>query len=376
MILLLISLASLAAWVYLTFFHGPFWLSGPELPAPSAQQARRIAVVIPARDEADSIERCLRSLLAQVLDAELTIVLVDDNSTDGTRAIAARVAAESTSAHKLVILTGKPLAAGWSGKLWAVHQGLQHPAAQEAEFVLLTDADIQHAPHHLARLLAKAEADQLDLVSEMVRLHCATFAERALIPAFVFFFQMLYPFRRAANPRSKVAAAAGGTMLVRSRALQRIGGVEAIRHNLIDDCALAAVLKHSGGRIWIGHADDTLSLRVYDGPGEIWNMIARTAYVQLRHSPLLLAGCVLGMSLLYLVPVGFLLLDTTRWIALSAWLLMSALFQPTLRRYRVLHLWGLALPGIAVFYMAATVASAVRHHLGRGGGWKARTYSS
>jgi len=374
MFLLLLSLVSLAAWLYLACFHGLFWISGPELPEGTPISASRIAVVIPARNEAESIEPCLRSLLAQQIDAELTILLVDDNSTDGTAEIAARLAATPKAEHRLVVIHGKPLEPGWSGKLWAVHQGLQHAAEQAAEFVLLTDADIQHAPDHLARLVSKAQQDKLDLVSEMVRLHCGTFAERALIPAFIFFFQMLYPFRRTADPRSKVAGAAGGTMLVRRAALDRIGGVTSIRANLIDDCALARAIKHSGGRIWLGHAPDTLSLRVYQGPGEIWNMIARTAYVQLHHSPLLLAGCILGMSLLYVAPVALAFVAVSRWVALATWLLMSTLFQPTLRRYRVAHLWAIALPAIALFYMAATVTSAVLHHLGRGGGWKARTY--
>jgi hopene-associated glycosyltransferase HpnB len=374
MILLALSLISLAAWIYLACFHGLFWLSGPELPAAAVPRAKKIAVIIPARDEAESIEQCLRSLLAQQIEAVLTIILVDDNSTDGTAQLAEQVAASTASQHQLIVLQGQPLEDGWSGKLWAVHQGLQYPAAQAAEFVLLTDADIEHAPDHLARLISKAESDQLELVSEMVHLHCATFAERALIPAFVFFFQMLYPFRSAANSKSRVAAAAGGTMLVARQALDRISGVRSIRHNLIDDCALAAAIKHSGGRIWLGHSPSTHSLRIYVGPSEIWNMIARTAYVQLRHSLLLLSGCVLGMSLLYVVPVALVFMSATRWIALATLLLMSTLFQPTLRRYRVLHPWGLALPAISLFYVAATVTSAIRHHLGRGGGWKARVY--
>ena len=376
MILLALSVASLAAWLYLACFHGWFWLTGPVLEPPSAPlRARRVAVVIPARDEAESIERCLQSLLAQELDAELAILLVDDNSTDGTGSLACAVASASRSQHRLIVLDGQPLPAGWSGKLWAVHQGLSHPAARAAEYVLLTDADIEHAPDHLARLLSKAEQDNRQMVSEMVRLHCKTFAERALIPAFIFFFQMLYPFRRTAAPASHVAGAAGGTMLVARHALDHIGGVEAIRGNLIDDCALAAAIKQSGGRIWLGHAPDTHSLRVYRGPDEIWNMVARTAYVQLRHSPLVLADCLLGMTLLYVAPVALAFAGPSRMAALAAWVLMSVLFVPTLRAYRVSRLWSIALPAIAMFYMAATLASAIRHHKGRGGGWKTRTYS-
>lgn len=377
-ILLLLSLLAFAAWIYLAAFHGLFWLSGPELPAAPSFIAprKKLVAIVPARDEAESIERSLRSLLAQRLDADFTLLLVDDNSTDGTGAIAARIAAEPASRGRLVVLHGKPLAAGWSGKLWAIQQGLAHPSAHAADYLLLTDADIEHAPDHLVRLLAKAEGEQRDLVSEMVRLHCSTFAERALIPAFIFFFQMLYPFRRVADPRSRVAGAAGGTILVARRALDRIGGIASIRSALIDDCALARAVKRSGGSIWLGHAPDTCSLRIYSGPAEIWNMIARTAYVQLRHSPLALLGCLLGMSLLYLAPpvLACAAHGPVQLLAFAAWLLMSTLFQPTLRYYRLRSFWGFVLPAIALFYLGATLSSALRHYLGRGGGWKARTY--
>ena len=273
-------------------------------------------------------------------------------------------------------MRGAPLPAGWSGKLWAVHQGLAQERARAADFVLLTDADIEHAPGHVAALVSQAQRGGLDLVSEMVRLHCETAAERALIPAFVFFFQMLYPFAWVADPSRPVAGAAGGTMLVRRAALDRIGGVERIRHHLIDDCALAAEIKGCGGAIWLGHAELARSARVYTGPREVWNMVARTAYVQLGHSPLVLLGCIAGMSLLYLAPPVLALRahGPARWLGAGAWALMGAAFQPTLRRYRRSPLWGLALPAIAGFYLAATVTSAWRHHAGRGGGWKDRTY--
>jgi hopene-associated glycosyltransferase HpnB len=391
MFLLLLSLVSLAAWFYLALFHGHFWRSGPELPPSTiSSKTKKINVIIPARDEAESIEPCLRSLLAQQIDAQLTILLVDDNSADGTAQIATRISAEAATQGRLTILHGTPLAPGWSGKLWAVHQGLSHPAARAADYVLLTDADIEHAPTHLACLVAKAENEKIDLVSEMVRLHCETFAERALIPAFVFFFQMLYPFAWVADPARRTAGAAGGTMLLSRAALDRIGGVQGIRNALIDDCALAAQVKRTGGSLWLGHADDTRSLRVYSGPSEIWNMIARTAYVQLNHSLLALVGCILGMNLLYLLPptlalsgilsapfagmTGIRNTPLASISALAAWLLMAALFQPTLRRYRRSPLWGLALPAIALFYLCATIASALRHYAGRGGGWKNRVY--
>ncbi|MDR3723976.1 MAG: glycosyltransferase [Terracidiphilus sp.] len=374
--LLLASLA-LAAWLYLACFHGRFWFSGPELPATPATVAKNVAVIVPARNEEDSIERALRSLLVQNFAGEISVILIDDNSTDRTSAIAASLAAEHSN---LIVLNEAQLPAGWSGKLWAVHQGLSHPLAQTADYVLLTDADIEHTPDHIARLVAKSESEGLELVSEMVHLHCSTFPERALIPAFIFFFQMLYPFRRAASSRSSIAAAAGGTILVARAALDRIDGVQRIRRQLIDDCALAREVKHSGGRIWLGSSRSTVSLRVYAHSSEIWNMIARTAFVQLHHSLLSLAGCILGMSLLYLVPPALALFAfgsacaIPRFAALAAWLLMSALFQPTLRSYRSSPLWGFALPLIALFYLCATIASAYRHYAGRGGNWKARTY--
>ncbi len=366
-----IAILSLATWIYLLLFHGQFWRSRPVLPAAAGSAAAKVAVVVPARDEAQNIGASLASLLAQEYAGEIAVILVDDNSTDGTASIAA-----SVGDARLTIVSGAPLPPGWSGKMWAVHQGLAHPLARAAEYILLTDADIAHAPHHLAMLVVQAERGRLDLVSEMVRLHCSTFPERALIPAFVFFFQMLYPFSRVANPKRRTAGAAGGTMLVRRAALDRVGGVSCIRGQLIDDCALAGEIKRSGGRIWLGHAEAAVSLRVYGSFGEIWEMIARTAYVQLRQSPLLLAGCVVGMSILYCWPPMMALMARggPQMLGGAAWLLMALLFLPTLRRYRSSSLWGVALPAIGLFYLGATVASAMRYYAGRGGGWKNRVY--
>ena len=278
----LIALASFAIWVYLLGFRGRFWRSGPVLGNGVPTGSVPVAIVIPARDEAEHIAATVSSLLSQTYAGPVSLVLVDDNSTDGTAALAL---AAAQGDPRLTIVSGAPLPPGWSGKLWAVHQGLAQPGVQEAHYVLLTDADIAHAPAHLAQLVAKAEGGGFDLVSEMVRLHCTTWAERALIPAFVFFFQLLYPFSRASDPENPLAAAAGGTMLVSAKALVRIGGVEAIRHTLIDDCALAREIKRGGHKIWLGHAGKADSLRIYEGPADIWNMIARTAYVQLNRSP-------------------------------------------------------------------------------------------
>ena len=367
-----ISAVCLAAWVYLLALHGEFWRSRPVLETGQPTGRARVAVVVPARDEAENIRASIGSLLQQQYPGELAVILVDDNSSDGTAEIAARLDGSS----RLTILQGEPLPAGWSGKLWAVHQGLAHEQARAARYILLTDADIVHAPGHVAALVAKAERDHLDLVSEMVRLNCTTGAERALIPAFVFFFQMLYPFARVADPNKRTAAAAGGTILVTRAALDRIEGVSRIRHQLIDDCALARAVKRAGGRLWLGHAEDAVSRRVYGGWREVWDMIALTAYVQLGRSPLLLLGCIVAMSVLYLWPplLAAMGRGLPRMLGASAWLLMAIALQPTLRRYRRSPLWGLALPAIALFYLGATIASASRHYAGRGGGWKNRVY--
>ena len=370
--LLVLAALSLIAWLGLLLFRGWFWLSGPTLPsAPPPTQPLRVAVVVPARNEAEHITSTVQSLLAQQFSGDLRIVLVDDNSTDGTGGLARRI-----GDPRLIVLAGESLPQGWSGKMWAVAQGLRQPEAATADYILLTDADIVHEPQHVAVLAAKAEAEGLALVSEMVRLRCGTFAERATIPAFVFFFQMLYPFRWVYDRRHRTAAAAGGTMLVARTALDRIGGVDRIRAALIDDVALAREIKRAGYPIWLGHAEHARSQRTYAGFGEIWSMIARTAYVQVRYSPALLLGTCMGMLLLYAVPViaAFIGSGPTRWLGLVPWILMAIAFQPTLRRYRCNPLWGLALPLIAIFYLAATCGSALRFYRGRGGHWKDRTY--
>jgi hopene-associated glycosyltransferase HpnB len=368
----LIALLSFAIWVWLLTCRGRFWRTGPVLGNSHPTGGGKVAIIVPARDESEHIAETVASLLAQDYPGPLSLVLVDDNSTDGTAALAA---AAARGDPRLTIVSGAPLPPGWSGKLWAVSQGLGHETVRDAAYVLLTDADIAHQPGHLSQLVAKAEADKLDLVSEMVRLHCATFAERALIPAFVFFFQLLYPFRWAGDREHPLAAAAGGTMLVSSAALQRIGGVQSIRDNLIDDCALAREIKRGGHGIWLGHAERADSLRIYEGLGDIWRMIARTAYVQLKRSPILLAGTVIGMIVTYVAPPLMLLAGGWKAVlGLLTWLMMAYAFQPTLIRYHRSPAWGFALPLIGLFYLAATIASALRHHRGQGGGWKNRVY--
>ncbi len=362
---------SLLVWAYLLLAHGRFWSAGPVLAPAAPRRAPPVAVVVPARDEAGSIERALRSLLAQRYDGPLRIVLVDDGSTDGTGALARALAPHDGT--NLQVLDGRPRPPGWSGKLWAVAQGVA--ASGDAELVLLCDADIEHAPEHLATLVAQMERTGCDMVSEMVALNCESAAERALVPAFVFFFQLLYPFRRVADPASRTAAAAGGTVLIRRDALARIGGIEAMRGALIDDVTLAGLVKR-GGRIWLGHSRLARSIRPYPSAADVWRMVARTAYVQLRHSPLLLLGTMAGMVLVWMVPPLAALLGhgAARWLGLAAWAASAGAYLPTLRRFGQSPLWAPLLPLVAVFYTAATLGSAFDHHRGRGVVWKNRAY--
>jgi hopene-associated glycosyltransferase HpnB len=363
-----LALLSAAIWVYLLGCHGRFWQAGPVLAPASPRVAADVAIVVPARDEAGSIAACLSSLLQQNYAGNFRVVLVDDGSTDGTGAIA-----RAMNDPRLTVLDGEARPAGWSGKLWAVRQGIA--AAGASGFVLLSDADIVHAPLHLATLVAQAERADADLVSEMVELACVSWAERALVPAFVFFFQLLYPFARVNDPQSATAAAAGGTVLIRRRALDRIGGIEAVRGALIDDVALATAVK-KGGRIWLGHSALARSIRPYPSAADVWRMIARTAYVQLRFSSALLVATTLSMALVWLVPPGLAVFGhgPARWIGLLTWVAAMASYLPTLGRFRQPWIWALALPAVAGFYMAATIGSAVDHHLGRGVVWKRRAY--
>ncbi|WP_158746113.1 glycosyltransferase [Acidisphaera sp. L21] len=362
-----IALLALATWVYLLAWHGRFWSAGPILAPAIPTDAPALDIVVPARDEAESIERCLRSLLGQAYPGTLRIFLVDDRSSDGTGAIA-----RSLADPRLVVIDGAPRPDGWSGKLWAVAQGVRRG---DAPVVLLCDADIVHDPAHVATLVAKLESAKLDQVSEMVELNCTSFAERALVPAFVFFFQLLYPFARVNDPANSTAAAAGGTILIRRAALERIGGIEAVRGKLIDDVALATAVKQ-GGHIWLGHSQLARSIRPYPEAVDVWRMVARTAYVQLRFSPLILLGTIVGLALVWLAPPLLAIFGhgPTRWAGLAAWVGSAASYVPTLLRFRQSVLWALALPLVAAFYMAATIGSAIDHHRGRGVVWKNRAY--
>ena len=367
--MIVLACVSLAAWVYLWGAHGRFWSTGPVLSAvASRSDDPSVTVIIPARDEAPVLSQCLASLLAQDYGGPLRVVLVDDCSVDGTGDVA-----RAFADPRLLVVDGLARPSGWSGKLWAVAQGLQQ--AGQPAYIFLTDADIQHEPGHLAALVGKAERDRLDLVSEMVQLRCDSSAERLLVPAFVFFFQLLYPFAWVNAPARRLAAAAGGTMLLRTTALGRIGGIASIRDALIDDVALAAAVKREG-RIWLGHSRLATSVRPYPDAAAVWQMVARTAYVQLRYSPWLLLGTVFGMGIVWVAPALTLLTGSvmTRSVGLAAFALSTASYVPTLRRFRLSPLRALLLPFIGIFYTAATIGSAIDHYRGRGVIWKQRSY--
>ena len=378
MIALAVALISLAIWLYLLAARGGFWLASERddrrLPPPPAAWPA-VTAVVPARDEADVVARSVGSLLAQDYPGPFRVVLVDDGSTDGTGEAARAAARAQNAADRLEVLRAAPLAAGWTGKLAAVSQGVARATSADAtpKYLMLTDADIGHAPDALRKLVIRCEAGGLTLASIMVKLHCATLAERCLIPAFVFFFQMLYPFPTANRRGSKLAAGAGGCMLANAEALERAGGVGAIRGALIDDCTLAALMKRQGP-IWIGLTETSWSLRPYETVAQVGRMVSRSAYAQLNYSPWLLAGTIAGMALTYLAPPLLAVLGHggARWAGLATWLLMAASFQPTLRLYRRSPLWGLALPAIGAAYCAFTVQSAADTWRGRGGMWKGR----
>jgi hopene-associated glycosyltransferase HpnB len=374
--IILVSGLVLGVWVYLVLFHGRYWRERPRTaPADGPKHWPEIAAIVAARNEAPVVGEAVRSLLLQDYPGKLRIILVDDQSSDGTAEIVRTTAAWLDAGDRVRVISGAPLPEGWTGKMWAVHQGFG--ALEEfspgAKYAWLTDADIAHDSGSLRGLVARAEAGNLALTSLMARLRTDTFAERALILAYVYFFQMLYPFAWVNDPKKKMAGAAGGCMLVQRKALKAAGGIAAIRHALIDDCALGKVLKKQGP-IWLGLADGVRSLRGYPAWGDIWRLIARSAFTQLQHSRLLLAVCVLGMALTFLAPPLLSIQPDAgvRAFGLAAWALMALSYLPTLIYYRQPVWWAPLLPLTALFYLAATIDSARRHLIGRGGEWKGR----
>ena len=382
----IVAAIALTIWLYLLLGHGGFWRSSERDDDGAASKATApsqawpdVVVVIPARDEAESIGECIASHLRQDYPGNCSIILVDDASSDGTAAIARQAAAAHGAEARLEVVAGRPLPAQWTGKLWALKQGIEVASNRTpaSDYLLLTDADIVYQPGVLRSLVARAQAKGLVLTSLMVKLRCESLAERALIPAFIFFFQMLYPFARVNRARSATAGAAGGCMLVRADILRQAGGIDAIRNALIDDCALAAILK-ARGPIWLGLTERVHSIRRYPDLESIRRMVARSAYAQLHYSPLLLLGTIAGMSLTYLAPMLLALFGTglARIFGAATWLLMAIAFQPTLRFYRVSPLWGVALPAIAFCYTLFTLDSALQFARGKGGLWKGRVQAS
>lgn len=368
---------SALVWLYLLCARGRFWAGSirdkGNTPPPSNWPA--IAAVIPARNEADVIAASVGSLLRQRYPGALSIVVVDDDSSDGTAAAAQRIA-EMHPGRDITIVTSRGLPSGWTGKLWALKQGIM--AAEQRlrpDYLLLTDADIVHAPDTVAWLAGQASAGGYVLTSLMAKLRCTSLAERSHVPAFIYFFQMLFPFAWVRQPRTTTAAAAGGCMLVRAGALRDAGGIDAIRNALIDDCALAKAMKELGP-IWLGLTERVRSIRPYETLGDVKRMVSRSAYAQLRYSPLLLTGTMLGLALTFLGG-PLLALFAHGWpqaVGLAVWLAMALSFQPTLRDYRLSPVWGVALPGIALLYALYTIDSAYQHARKRGGQWKERVH--
>jgi hopene-associated glycosyltransferase HpnB len=374
----------LAIWLYLIAARGGFWRAADrddESPVGGIGPGGwpSVTAVIPARDEAECVGQTVASLLRQNYPGEFNVVLVDDQSRDGTGDVARDAAAAQGASARLTVLAGTALPAGWTGKVWAQRQGVEacENAPRPPDYILLTDADIVYAPDALQVLVARANADGLVLTSLMAKLRCKSFAERMFVPAFIFFFQMLYPFAWANNTRRSTAAAAGGCMLVRRAVLRAAGGIEAIRDALIDDCTLAKLLKRHGP-ISLTLTDRVHSIRAYPDVGDIRRMVSRSAYAQLGYSPLILFGTVVGLALTYLAPVGLALFATgaPQLIGIFVWILMALAFRPVLRFYRVSTLWAPALPPIAAMYMAFTLDSAYQHARGRGGMWKGRAQAN
>jgi len=377
---LVVAVLACAAWSLALLLRGGFWRTTERDDAPDTGSSPpaawpRVVAVVPARNEAEVIAATVASLLRQDYPGPFGIVVVDDHSSDGTAALARDAAAGM--ADRLLVLPAPELPPGWTGKLWAMNCGTAHVAAlsEPPDYVLFTDADISYAVDTLTALVARAQRNGLVLTSLMAKLHCESFAERALIPAFIFFFRMLYPFAWVNRPDRSTAAAAGGCMLVQRSALEAAGGIAAVRGELIDDCALGRLLK-AQGPIWLGLTNRARSVRAFRSFGEIRPMISRSAYAQLRYSPWLLIGTVLAIALTCVSPpllaVGG--SGITRWLALAAWAQMAFALQPTLRFYGVSRWWGIAMPAIACAYLAFTLDSAFQHWRGRGGLWKGRVH--
>ncbi|MFI8298863.1 glycosyltransferase [Streptomyces nigra] len=376
-----IAAGSLAAWLWLLLFQGFFWRTDVRLPRRTDPgEWPSVCVVVPARDEAAVLPASLPSLLAQDYPGRAEVFLVDDGSTDGTGELARRLARERGGLALTVDSPGEP-PAGWTGKLWAVRHGIGLARARDPEYLLLTDADIAHAPDSLRELVAAARTGGFDAVSQMARLRVDSLWERLVVPAFVYFFAQLYPFRRIGRTGTRTAAAAGGCVLLRTEAAVRARIPDSIRGAVIDDVALARAVKRGGGRVWLGLAERVDSVRPYPRLADLWRMVSRSAYAQLRHQPALLLGTIAGLALVYLVPPVALAFGAASGDKVAAvlgglaWLVMTGTYVPMLRYYRQ-PLWPAPLlPVTAFLYLLMTADSAVQHYRGRGAAWKGRTYT-
>jgi len=372
------SIAALTTviWSYLALARGAFWRTKNAEPDANGKPgfSGGVVAVIPARNEAALIEPVITSLLNQ--SVAMPVVLVDDESTDGTAGVARRAAEKAGKTGALIVIQSKPLPAGWTGKLWSMHQGIEYVRARALNptWLFFADADVLHGSETVANLGLIASQGDYDLVSLMVKLHCESLPEKLLIPAFVYFFFMLYPPAWIRDPRNSTAGAAGGCLLVRAETLQHAGGLESIRGAVIDDCSLARLLKQRGGRLWLGLTDQSQSLRRYETFSDVERMVSRTAFNQLKHSSLLLLGTIAGMAITYLAPPLLLLTHSrlTIWMGAAAWAAMTITYSIMVRHYRLNPAWALTLPLAALFYLGATIHSAVKYWNGRGGDWKGR----
>jgi hopene-associated glycosyltransferase HpnB len=375
---LVLAILSLLIWVVLTFFRGAFWqvLAFDDDIAKQESLTRwpRVVAIVPARNEAEFIALTVESLVKQDYPGELRVVVVDDHSEDGTGELAREAAARAGASERVLVRRGATLQSGWTGKLLAMQQGVESAGLQEPEYFWFTDADIEHAPDTLRRVVQRAEREKLDLVSLMALSQVNSLSEHLLIPPFLYFFLKLYPPSWIASAKGKTAGAAGGCVLLKREALDRMGGLAAIRGEVIDDCTMALAVKRTGGGLWMGLTRKSVSLRTYTTFTEIKDLIARTAFTQLGYSTLLLAGTLLGMFVTYLLPVilTFSAQPVVWRLGLAAWALMAITYLPTVRFYKLSPLWAAALPLAAAFYTYATWISAVRYWMGRGGQWKGR----
>ena len=372
----LLAAIPLAIWLYLFFAHGNFWqLHEDEIEPQHLDRWPRVVAIVPARNEAQSISHSIESLAKQEYPGDFSIIVVDDHSQDGTATHALKAAQDSNAAGRIAIHSAGELPAGWTGKVWAMNEGVATAAKKVLDYFWFTDADIVHAPDTLRRLVFRAQRDSLDLASLMVLLQSKTFPERLLIPPFLYFFLMLYPPRWIGDPKARTVGAAGGCILLRRAGLERIGGFAAIRKEVIDDCALARAVKKTGGKIWMDLTRKSVSLRSYGSFSEIRDLIARTAFTQLNYSFVLLLATLAGLFATYLLPwiLFFAYPGEAWWFVDTTIALMAATFAVTVRFYGLSWPWALTLPVAALFYGYATCVSAVRFWLGRGGQWKGRS---